>query len=119
MLMKIRPVSKVAVCTTVRFAASGWIFCPRFARAPSDVGVSTASVASTNLEQNLSAIIPQTGEISGLVVGACARAINQGLQFTGLIELNNYVATANKLASDIELRKGGPVGVVRQAGANL
>ena len=79
--------SKVAVCTTVRFAASGRIFCPRFAtseqerrctapegrgpgwpefHAPSDVGVSTASVASTNLGQNLSAIIPQTGEISGL-----------------------------------------------------
>ena len=60
--------SEVAVCTTVRFAASGWIFCPRFARAPSDVGVSTASVASTNLEQNAgdpwvapTISIPQTG----------------------------------------------------------
>ena len=58
--------SEVAVCATVRFAASGWVFCPRFARAPSGVGVSTPSVASTNLEQNLSAIIPQTGEISRL-----------------------------------------------------
>ena len=87
--MKISPVSKVAVCTTVRFADSGRIFCPRFARAPADVASTTSLVASTNLEQNLSAkhfcrskngrpapegrgpgwpeSIPQTGEISGLV----------------------------------------------------
>ena len=65
--MKIFHVSKVAVCTTVRFADSGRIFCPRFARAPADVASTTSLVASTNLEQNLSAIIPQTGEISGLV----------------------------------------------------
>ena len=89
--MKISPVSKVAVCTAVRFAASGWIFCPRFAtseqerrctraqrapegrgpgwpefHAPADVAPTTSLVASTNLGQNLSAIIPQTGAISGL-----------------------------------------------------
>ena len=75
--MKISPVSKVAVCTTVRFAASGWIFCPRFAtsqqerrctraqrapegrgpgwpefHAPADVAPTTSLVASTNLGQN-------------------------------------------------------------------
>ena len=64
--MKISPVSEVAVCTTVRFAASGWIFCLRFAHAPADVAPTTSLVASTNLGQNLSAIIPQTGAISGL-----------------------------------------------------
>ena len=75
--MKIPPVSKVAVCPTVRFADSGRIFWPRFARAPSDVGVSTASVASTNLNQNLSAIIPQTGEVSGLarLPDACSHSV--------------------------------------------
>ena len=97
--MRISPVSKVAICTTVRFAASGWIFSPRFAtsqqerrctraqrapegrgpgrpefHAPSDVGVSTTSVASTNLGLNAgdpwvapTMSIPQTGAISGLV----------------------------------------------------
>ena len=75
--MKISPVSTVAVCTTVRFAASGWIFCPRFAtseqerrctraqrapegrgpgrpefHAPADVAPTTSLVASTNLGQN-------------------------------------------------------------------
>ena len=44
------------VCVGVRFAASGWLFCPRFARAPAAVGLATTSEASTNLEQNLSAI---------------------------------------------------------------
>ena len=44
------------VCVEVRFAASGWIFCPRFAHAPAAVGLATTLVASTNLEQNLSAI---------------------------------------------------------------
>ena len=167
--MRISPVSKVAVCTTVRFAdllgtsvcralrarahifapakMSGRIFyegppvapalrargvharcpagmCPRFAHAarswvlvascrgrvlfstpraailgspfapaeavlrlalratgahPSDVGVSTASVASTNLGQNLSAIIPQACDsISGLV-------LNSSRRFRGLL----------------------------------
>ena len=100
--------SKVAVCVTVRFAASGRIFCPRFAtseqerrctraqrapegrgpgwpefHAPSDVGVSTASVASTNLGQNLSAIIPQTGEISGLAAVFVFIMINN-VNHTGL-----------------------------------
>ena len=41
--------------------------------APSDVGVSTASVASTNLGQNLSAIIPQTGRIAGLGLDSSER----------------------------------------------
>ena len=66
--MKSRPVSKVAVCTTARFAASGWISCPRFARAPSGVAPTTPSVASTNLGQNAgdpwvapTISIPQTG----------------------------------------------------------